>query len=162
MGNKNIIISESKEEYINFILQELITHPKGIKGKLEIVGKFRNKFGKEKSTFNDAWSYAKIRYIDNSIQQTNKLSTKSQTEVSKRNIISKVEALEILSGIAQNPKESGKQDQTTKTADKIKAIETMAKIEGWNAPKQIEDVTNKPYTKEELKQQLKDLGIEEE
>ncbi len=140
-------MSESREEYINFIVQELLTHPKGIRGKSDIIGKFRKKFEKEKSTFNDAWAIAKKRYIENTEKQTTKLTDKAQKEISERSILTKIQALEILSEIAQG-KDISSNDNTkentneSKPQDRIKAIDQIAKIEGWNAPQKTDLTTN--------------------
>lgn len=153
--------------YIDFIVNELRN------GNVSFEKVFKlnlTKFNLTRPTFSKYWKKANISYnIERTEVERQKLNKtiQEETKAVTRQILTKNEALEIISNIAKGNarriKVDGKEQVLIPTEnERLKAIEIGAKIEGWNAPKQIEDVTNKPYTKEELKQQLKDLGIEEE
>ncbi len=121
--------------------------------------------------FAEYWKTANKIYTEE-LEQINQIkiqeAQKNAKKEIKRDILSKEDALEILTQIAKGKQKKIKTDSGDEIiipspAEQTKAIAQMsAMLAGWNTPKQSEDVTKKNYTLEELKQQLKDLGIEEE
>jgi hypothetical protein len=129
-----------QEEYKNWIVQELIAHPQGLKGKSEIIGKFKEKFGRSHSVFNDAYVGAKEEYIEHTKKAKDTFVAKTEQEAVKRDIMDVMEAKEILSKIGRGMGRS-MNGQVFYPSDNERrgAIDLLSKINGWNAP-QKQDV----------------------
>jgi hypothetical protein len=123
-----------QEEYKNWIVQELIAHPQGLKGKSEIIGKFKEKFGRSHSVFNDAYVGAKEEYIEHTKKTKDTFVDKTEKESVKRNIMDVMEAKEILSKMGRGMGRSiNNQLFYPSDTERIRAIDILAKINGWNA-----------------------------
>jgi hypothetical protein len=106
-------------------------------------------FGKiSEVTFNIDWKKANATHSEYRESIKNKIidaSAKEEIKAVKRNILSKHDALEILTEIAQ-----GKVKKVEGTliipspSDRKGAIESIAKIEGWNAPNKLDISTENP------------------
>jgi hypothetical protein len=125
----------------DWIFQELVKDKN--KTFSEMFSDYLVEFGKiSEVTFNIDWKKANATHSEYRESIKNKIidaSAKEEIEVIKRNILSKHDALEILTEIAQ-----GKVKKVEGTliipspSDRKGAIESIAKIEGWNAPTKSE------------------------
>jgi hypothetical protein len=129
----------------DWIFQELVKDKN--KTFSEMFSDYLVEFGKiSEVTFNIDWKKANATHSEYRESIKNKIidaSAKEEIKVIKRNILTKHDALEILTEIAQ-----GKVKKVEGTliipspSDRKGAIESIAKIEGWNAPTKSEtDVT---------------------
>ncbi len=111
---------------------------------------FTNSKGKalSKVTFTKDWKQAQalLKEYQRTINDEKlKESIKQEKKAVKRNILSKHDAMEILTTIAKNA--FGKEN------DRIKAIAELSKFEGWYEPKKIDITTDfklEPLTDEEF------------
>lgn len=110
---------------------------------VEMFSKYFVEFSKSEVTFSKDWNKAnedlkEYQKIINNVKLEESISL--EKESLKRNILSKHDALEILTEIAQ-----GKTDEVDgklvkpSFADRRNAIDSLAKFEGWNAPTKIEN-----------------------
>ena len=137
----------NKEAYQSFIINEL---RKGNVQYKDVMLAFVSKFQLTEKTFCIYWKIANEAYlqeraeINEAIQEQ---TIQSEKEAVKRDIISKHDALEVLSKIVMGDLNANN--------DKRQSIETMAKIEGWFAPKEIEttDKTVQPLQFEIIKRE---------
>ena len=133
----------------DWIFQELVKDKN--KTFSEMFSNYLVEFGKiSEVTFNIDWKKANATHSEYRESIKNKIidaSAKEEIKAVKRNILSKHDALEILTEIAQ-----GKVKKVEGTliipspSDRKGAIESIAKIEGWNAPTKSEtelSATNK-------------------
>ena len=130
-----------QETYISFIKDELR------KGNVEynkVSSVFCSKFQLTDRTFANHWKTANEEYkLESSKVEDAKVQERIENEIQsvRSDILSKQETLEILSKILKNDKEDSRA--------RISAANQMSKMEGWEAPKQIEQkdttiyVTNK-------------------
>lgn len=126
-----------KETYISFIKDHF---RKGNVDRAKILSKFVQKWEVSSKTFDRHLKIAQedynneLRAIENQKTEANK---DSQKEAAKRAILTKHEALEILSkqarGIGKKNPETG-EILVPSFQDQRGAIERMSKIEGWDAP----------------------------
>jgi hypothetical protein len=132
---------QNKKTYTDFIISEL---NKGNVKYNDVCSIFLRKFALSRQTFDKYWKQANTIYSEQRETINNaKLSTsiELEKEAVKRNILSKHDALEILTEIAQ-----GKVKKVEGTliipspSDRKGAIESIAKIEGWNAPTKSENI----------------------
>jgi hypothetical protein len=137
----------NKEAYQSFIINEL---NKGNVLYKDVMIVFLSKFKLSEPTFVTYWNLANEAYKEqqqaiNSAKLEQRIE--SEKEAVKRDIISKHDALEILSKIVMGDLNANN--------DKRQSIETMAKIEGWFAPKEIEttDKTIQPLQFEIIKRE---------
>lgn len=135
----------NKQQYIDFILNEL--NSGNIQYK-DVLSVFVGKWGVSEKTFERYWKKANEVYLEQRETINNaklEQSIESEKEAVKKQILSKHEALEILSEIAQ-----GKVKKVEGTliipspSDRKGAIESIAKIEGWNAPNKLDISTENP------------------
>ncbi len=126
-----------------WILDELKINP--AIGFSETFSKYLVKFSKSEVTFSKDWNKVNTEFQEyqESIKKAKlEQSIETEKEAVKRNILSKHDAMEILSEIAQGKeKEVAGKKVAPSYADRRNAIETLSKIEGWNAPtKQETDI----------------------
>jgi len=110
----------------NWILDELKINP--TIGFSYLFSKYLEKFSKSEVTFSKDWNKAnealkQYQFLINSAKLEQSIET--EKEAIKRNILTKLHAMEILTDIAIK----GEKD-----TDRRNAIETLAKLDGWNAP----------------------------
>ena len=108
-----------------WILEELKINP--VLGFSELFSKYLVKFSKSEVTYSKDWNKANERlksYQDLINNAKLEQSIETEKEAVKRDILTKFEAMEILTDIAKSENE--------KSADRKGAIETLAKFEGWN------------------------------
>jgi hypothetical protein len=121
----------SKEEtYIGFIKDHL---RKGNVEHKNVVSVFCAKFRCTDRTFDKYWKLANEAYKQEFNEvETAKVNERTQIELNtlRSDILSKEEALKVLSDIVIN----GEQ----KPNDRISAVNQMAKMQGWEAKKEIE------------------------
>jgi hypothetical protein len=136
---------QNKKTYTDFIISEL---NKGNVKYNDVCLLFCTKFDLTKQSFNKYWKQANTIHSEQRETINNaKLeeSIAQEKEAVKRNILSKHDALEILTEIAQ-----GKVKKVEGTliipspSDRKGAIESIAKIEGWNAPNKLDISTENP------------------
>ena len=112
------------ETYINFIVDEL---RKGNNTLSEAMALFVTKWHLSERQFKRYWKIANDRYT-NELQGIQKQKTAIHTEIelstTTANVLTKVQAKEILSQIAKK--------EQSKPNEKIQAIKTLADLEGWN------------------------------
>lgn len=153
--------------YIDFIVNELRSGNVSFNKVFKLIQTDSN-LKCVRSTFSNYWKKAKKKHIQDRTeiekQKMNKTIQEEKKTIPKQ-ILTKYEALEIISNIAKGNarriKVDGKEQVLIPTEnERLRAIEIGAKIEGWNAPVKSEDVTQKAMTKEEIKQELKDIGID--
>lgn len=156
-----------KEKYIEFIISELRKGNVSFNNVFKLIQTDSN-LKCVRSTFSNYWKIANETY-KNELDKANLIKEKEYLESAKKQakkgILTKEEVLEILSNIAlgkerNHETDSGKETIIPSDSERVRAIDQMAKIEGWNAPIKSEDVTQKAMTKEEIKQELKDMGID--
>jgi predicted CopG family antitoxin len=99
---------------------------------------YYEKFSKSEVTFSKDWKKAteKIKQYQQAINNAKlEQSIETEKEAVKRNILTKLEAMEILTEIAQGKakKIDGKIIMPSFT-DRKGAIETLGKFDGWNSP----------------------------
>lgn len=96
--------------------------------------KYMLEWGNSKSTFDSDWKKANAEFEKYKADVQEKIIEKTaQIEVDERierGIISKVDALKILSDFAKSDEET--------TKDRISAIKEMSDMEGWKAPSKID------------------------
>jgi hypothetical protein len=121
-------MADNKEIYIDFIVDEL--NKSNVQYK-DVVSLFCAKFRTTDRTFDKYWklandAYSKQREAINAA----KISTTIETEIQdvRYNVLTKNDALSLLSDIAINAKDT----------DRIRAIEVVAKLEGWNSAEKID------------------------
>jgi hypothetical protein len=121
----------SKNEiYISFIKDELR------KGNASFTSVFElnlTKFNLSRPTFSKYWKLANEAYKQEfSEVETAKVNERTQIELNtlRSDILSKDEALKVLSDIVVNDEQ--------KPNDRISAVNQMAKMQGWEAKKEIE------------------------
>jgi hypothetical protein len=146
----------NKQAYIDFILSEL---NKGNVERNVVMANFGKKWQLGNRTFDRYWEVANEAHREqfeaiNSAKLEQRIE--SEKEAVKRDIISKHEALEILTKIAKGTaKRVEGQVIMPSPGEQRQSIETMAKIEGWFAPKEIEttDKTIQPLQFEIIKRE---------
>jgi hypothetical protein len=126
---------QNKKTYTDFIITEL---NKGNVKYNDVCSVFLPKFALSRQTFDKYWKQANKMYSEQR-ETINKeiLSTSIavEKEAVKRAILNKYEAMEILSEIAiGKPKKVEGTIIIPTGAERRGAIETLAKIEGWNSP----------------------------
>ena len=130
----------NKQAYIDFIVSEL---NKGNVQYKDVMLVFVSKFELTEQTFVRYWkkaneSHKQQRELINNAKIDTTIAT--EKEAVKKAILSKHEALEILTEIAVGkPKKVEGQIVMPSANERRGAIETMAKIEGWEAPKKTEN-----------------------
>ena len=120
----------NKQTYIDFILNELEGGNVQYK---DVMLVFVSKFQLTEKTFCIYWKKANETYKQRVTERNIKIEherTEIEKSIVKSNILNKHEALQILTDIARSEFE--------KAVDKKGAIETMSKIEGWNATTKTE------------------------
>lgn len=118
-----------------WLLDELKSNPST--SYVEMFAKYSQEFAKSSKTFDKDWLKANEQlksYQDLINKARLEQSIETEKEAVKRDILSKQEAMEILTTIARSEKE--------KSIDKKGAIETLAKLDGWNAPTRKDITTN--------------------
>lgn len=130
----------NKQLYIDFILNEL---EKGNVQYKDVMLVFVSKFELSEQTFVRYWkqaneSHKEQRNLINNAKTEQTIATEKESV--KKAILQKHEALEILTEIAiGKPKKVEGQIIMPSANERRGAIETMAKIEGWEAPKKTEN-----------------------
>lgn len=130
----------NKQLYIDFILNEL---EKGNVQYKDVMLVFVSKFELSEQTFVRYWkqaneSHKEQRNLINNAKTEQTIATEKESV--KKAILQKHEALEILTEIAiGKPKKVEGQIVMPSANERRGAIETMAKIEGWEAPKKTEN-----------------------
>jgi hypothetical protein len=130
----------NKQQYIDFILNELNSGNVQYKDVLLV---FVSKFELSEQTFVRYWKIANESYYEQ--RQTINNAKLSETielekEALKKQILSKEEALKILSDIAQGKAKKVEGHLVVPSPNEQRgAIETMAKLSGWEAPKKTEN-----------------------
>ena len=133
-------MKQNKQIYIDFIISELNN------GNVEaekVCAVFCSKFQKSERTFYNYWdlankSHKEQRDLINNAKTEQTIAT--EKEAVKKAILQKHEALEILTEIAIGKAKKVEGTIVMPTANERRgAIETMAKLEGWEAPKKIEN-----------------------
>ena len=130
----------NKQLYIDFILNEL---EKGNVQYKDVMLVFVSKFQLTEKTFCIYWKTANTQHSER-LNERNKVIEEERTalakETLKKDILTKHRALEILTEIAVGkPKKVEGQIVMPSANERRGAIETMAKIEGWEAPKKTEN-----------------------
>jgi hypothetical protein len=129
----------SKDIYVEFILGLL---EKGIIERKEIVSKFCKNFQTSERTADTYLKMANEVYKERrSLINEAKLNETIQIEKEavKSDILSKEEAMVILTEIAKGgAKDVGDKTIIPNPADRKSAIEVLAKLNGWEAPKKTE------------------------
>jgi hypothetical protein len=129
----------SKDIYVEFILGLL---EKGIIERKEIVSKFCKNFQTSERTADTYLKIANEVYQERrSLINEAKLNETIQIEKEavKSDILSKEEAMAILTEIAKGgAKDVGDKTIIPNPADRKSAIEVLAKLNGWEAPKKTE------------------------
>ena len=115
------------ETYILFIQDNL---RKGLVHRRNHLAKFVKKFQTTDRTFDRYWKIAQERHsIERGkleiVKEENHIEL--EKEADKRDILNKIDTLEILTKIAKDDKEYSK--------ERIKAMEVISKIEGWQVTK---------------------------
>jgi|GEM_PF-3420042 len=114
-----------QETYITFIVDELRKGNNSHKEVFAVV--CHNLPSIVRRTFDKYWKLANERYTDE-LQAIQKQKTAIHTEIelstTTANVLTKVQAKEILSQIAKK--------EQSKPSEKIQAIKTLADLEGWN------------------------------
>jgi hypothetical protein len=131
----------NKQQYIDFILNELNSGNVQYKDVLLV---FVSKFELTEQTFVRYWKKANETYLEQREAINNaklEQSIETEKEAIKKAILSKHEALEILSEIAKGKHKKVEGHLVIITANEQRgAIETMAKLNGWEAPKKTENI----------------------
>lgn len=132
----------------NWILDRLKANP--IESYNDMFTNYLQNFTNSRQTFTKDWLKANARFstyqetINNAKLEE---SIKIEKEAVKRNILSKNDGLEILTEIAQGKAKKVEGEIFMPSFnERTNAIKTIASLEGWEAPKQIEDVTKKEPT----------------
>ena len=129
----------NKQAYIDFIVSEL---NKGNVQYKDVMLAFVSKFELTEQTFVRYWKKANEAYLEQREAINNakmEQSIESEKEAVKKAILSKHEALELLSEIAKGKHKKVEGHLVIITANEQRsAIETMAKLNGWEAPKKTE------------------------
>lgn len=129
-----------------FILDELKNNPS--LSYLDCFSKFSVVFSKTERTFNEDWKKANLelkQYTETINNAKLEESIKIEKQAVKKAILQKHEALEILTEIAiGKPKKVEGQIIMPSANERRGAIETMAKLEGWEATKKIDHTITTP------------------
>lgn len=133
--SKHIRMNNTPQHRKQWILEELKKSPLLSHG--EMWGKYGVKWGKGKTTFDKDWKHAQEELKawqksinDKVIEET----TKTEIEARKKAVLTKVEALAILSDIAKGTaKKVGDQILIPSFKERNGAVSILAKMEGWNA-----------------------------
>jgi hypothetical protein len=129
----------NKQQYIDFILNELNSGNIQYKDVLLV---FVSKFELTEQTFVRYWKKANEAYLEQRETINNAKLNETielEKEAVKKAILSKHEALEILSEIAKGKHKKVEGHLVIVTANEQKnAIETMAKLQGWNEATKIQ------------------------
>jgi len=130
----------NKQLYIDFILNEL---EKGNVQYKDVMLVFVSKFQLTEKTFCIYWKTANTQYTERLQERNNKLEDQRTTlakETLKKDILTKFEAMEILTEIAQGkPKKVEGTIVMPNHNERINAVKTLATFEGWEAPKKTEN-----------------------
>ena len=134
----------NKDTCIELILSEM---DKGTSKNI-VLAKFGKKWRYPEDTFDKHWLEAKELYLERRKEINDaKMEAIKEMEVEavKRNILSKLDALEILTEIATNQIISDK--GISNDSDRINAIKTINQMQGYNAPKEskLEIEQNDPF-----------------
>ncbi len=134
---------DKRQKYIDFILDTLRS---GVYSYTDVFKLAVSKFKFSEPTFARYWKEAKPLYHkEREMIDKVKTSNMIQAEVSelRANILSKMEALEILTKIAKGvSRKVGNHILTPSDAERRASIETIAKIEGWNSPDKMESTNS--------------------
>lgn len=131
-----------QEVYIEFIINELRSGNVSFNSVYELN---RTKYNLHRPTFSKYWKLANERYWEE-YKEVKKMkfkeSLKNAKSETKKQIITKEQALEILSEIAQGTErrirtDAGEEVIFPSASEQIRAIDQMSKIEGWIAPQKI-------------------------
>lgn len=126
---------QNKQTYIDFIVNEL---NKGNVQYKDVCSVFCSKFQLSERTFNSYWKNANVAFSKQreAINKEKLIATIDQEKKEvKRAIIDKFEALEILSDIAKGKaKRIEGQIVMPSPSEQRQAIDSIAKIQGWNSP----------------------------
>ncbi len=114
------------------------------------LAKYGQKWAKSKTTFDKDWKKAQVRlkeYQKTINDEKLKESIKQEKEAVKRNILSKHDAMEVLSNLARGVASKIEDKVVIPNAnDRIKAIAELSKFSGWYEPEKVEqDVTVNPF-----------------
>lgn len=93
-----------------------------------------------RSTFASYWKKANERYLasQQDIQRTlAEQSKQAEVDRLKKAILNKDDALEILTAIANEQLKIGAAGEVSAKTEQISAIKTIAELQGWNAPTEI-------------------------
>jgi hypothetical protein len=131
---------QNKKTYTDFIITEL---NKGNVKYNDVCSAFCSKFQLSERSFNKYWKIANTEHTEQRETINNaklEQSIASEKEAVKKAILNKHEAMEILTEIAiGKPKKVEGTIVMPTASERRGAIETMAKIEGWNAPTKSEN-----------------------
>lgn len=130
----------NKQLYIDFILNEL---EKGNVQYKDVMLVFVSKFQLTEKTFCIYWKTANTQHTER-LHERNKVIEEERTalakETLKKDILTKHQALEILTEIAQGKAKKVEGQIIMPSPNERKgAIETMMKMEGWTAPIKTEN-----------------------
>jgi hypothetical protein len=134
---------QNKKTYTDFIISEL---NKGNVKYNDVCSVFLRKFALSRQTFDKYWKQANTIHSEQRETINNaklEQSIATEKEAVKKAILNKHDALEILTEIAiGKPKKVEGTIVMPTASERRGAIETMAKIEGWNAPTKSENTNN--------------------
>ncbi len=132
---------QNKKTYTDFIISEL---NKGNVQYKDVCSVFCGKFRLSERSFDKYWKIANTEHTEQRETINNaklEQSIASEKEAVKKAILNKHEAMEILTEIAiGKPKKVEGTIVMPTASERRGAIETMAKIEGWNAPTKSENI----------------------
>ena len=120
----------NKQTYIDYILTEL---EKGNVQYKDVCSVFCGNFQLTERSFVKYWNIANEEYKERlDAIKTKSLVTAIEEEKKtvKSNVLNKVKAMELLTQMAYT---------SEKDSDKRNAIETLSKMQGWEAPKKVEN-----------------------
>lgn len=124
-----------KEQYISFIIDQLRS---GQVNRSNVMATFGKKWQTGVRSFDRYWKTANEQYYKQ-LQTIQKVkeeqSMKEEKKAIKMAISSKQEAQVVLTEIIRN--------EENKNQDRIKAIDTLSKQEGWNAPTRTAETDSK-------------------
>lgn len=140
---------QNKQAYIDFIIDEL---NKGNIKYNDVCLLFCTKFDVTKQTFNKFWKQANDKYSEQrqSVEaaKMEQIIT-TEREAVKRDIMGVMEAKEILSKMARGTGRSlnGQIFYPSET-ERTRAIDLLSKMNGWNAPTEVEAKVDMTHDKE--------------
>jgi len=135
-------MSAKSSAYIDFITDEL---KKGNVERNAVLSKFVKKWQTSDRTFDRAWKSANEAYKNEQHainEQKSKEYTQSELERSKSNILDREKALEMQTNVAKlvyNKMAKSKEPSASDVMAFNNTIERLSKLQGWDAPKQVEN-----------------------